>query len=371
MRIALSLLLAASLLPAALQAQKKKKKKPEVEITQTLEVLPDPPASVTVETARMEFLVSPLSGKGLLSQQVRDGLKALRAQAGARQIVKIRAFVAGTGDQRRVQAIVSETFAEKKQPLPALATIQVGLLPLEGAQVVMEAVVVAKKAVNPNGVAYLSGMGGGSNEGPEKLLPMLDKAITDLSHAARAAGSEPSDILRVTCLLSALEPIAEVRRRVAAAFPAAVLTAVQAERLHDKALAECEAVARLRKKPAGALVMLNPPEMNPSPMYSKGALIGSDQIILTGTQMAFHGEDKDVQLAFQRMAKVLESAHSSMKHVAFSSLFSLSNTITAKIRATRFDHYDKARPPASTLLLFEGLPSMDATFAIELVAVPQ
>ncbi len=371
MRTAICLLLTLALLPAALEAQKKKKKKPEVEITQTLEVVPDPPLSVTVETARVEYLVSPLSGKGLLSQQIRDGLKALRSQAGARPIVKIRAFVAGTGDQRRVQSIVAETFAEKKQPLPAVSTIQVGMLPLEGAQVVMEAVVAAKKPVNPHGLAFLSGMGGVGAEPPEKLLPMLDKAIADLTQATRAAGSEPADVMRVTCLLSALDPIAEVRTKVAAAFPGAVLTAVQAQRLHDKALAECEAVARLRTKPAAALAMLNPPEMNPSTAYSKGALIGAEKIVLTGSQMAFRAEEKDVHLAFQRMAKALEAAGSSMKHVAFSSLYSLTNSVTAKIRAARFDYYDKAKPPASTLLLFEGLPSMDASFAIELVAVPQ
>jgi hypothetical protein len=60
-----------------------------------------------------------------------------------------------------------------------------------------------------------------------------------------------------------------------------------------------------------------------------------------------------------------------MKHVAFSSLHALTNPIIAKIRATRFDYYDKAKPPAATLLLYEGLPSMDASFAIELVAVPR
>ncbi|MSV31690.1 MAG: RidA family protein [Bryobacterales bacterium] len=370
MPTALSILLALTLLPAALDAQKKKKK-PKIEITQTLEVLPDPPASVTVETAKLEFLASPLSGKGLLSQQIRDALKSLRAQAGSRPIVKIRAFVSGTGDQRRVASIVSETFAEKKQPLPAVSTIQVGQLGLEGAQIVLEAVVTNRKSVNPHGLAFLSGMGGVGPEPPEKISPMLDKAIADLTRAARAAGSEPGDVTRVTCLLSSSAPISEVRSRIAAAFPSAVLTAVQAERLHDKSLAECEAVARLRKNPAAALVLLNPPDMNPSPMYSKVALVGSDKVILTGAQLAFHSEDKDVQLAFQRMAKVLEAAHSSMKYVAFSSLYSLTNSMSAKIRAIRFDHYDKTRPPASTLLLFEGLPSMDASFAIELVAVPQ
>jgi hypothetical protein len=115
MRTGLSLLLLVSLLPASLQAQKKKKKSEE-EVTQTLEVTPDPPPAVTVDTSRLEYLVSPLSSKGLLSQQVKDALKSLRSQAGGRSIVKIRAFVAGTGDQRRVPAIVAETFSDKRQP---------------------------------------------------------------------------------------------------------------------------------------------------------------------------------------------------------------------------------------------------------------
>lgn len=370
MRTFLSILLAVTLLPAALMAAKKKKKTEE-EITQTLEVLPDPPASVTAETARLDFIATPLSAKGLLSQQVRDALKYIRSQARSQPVVKVRAFVAGTGDQRRVQSIVSEVFSEKKQPLPAVSTIQVGQLPMEGAQVIIEAVLTTKKPVNPNGLAFLSGMGGTSMEPPAKLLPMLDKAIADLTHAAKAAGSGPEDFLRVTCMLSALDPINEVRTRVAKAFPGAVLTAFQAQRLHDRALAECEAVVRLRTKPAAPLAMLNPAEMNPSPMYSKGALVGADKLILTGSQLAFHGEDQDVQLAFQRMAKVLEAAGSNMKQVAFSSLYPLTNAVTAKIRAQRFDFYDKSRPPASTLLLFEGLPSIDATFAIELVAVPE
>ncbi|MBM3784037.1 MAG: hypothetical protein FJW30_06730 [Acidobacteria bacterium] len=370
MRRAVTVALAITVFAVNLDAQRKNKKK-EVEITQTLEVLPDPPASVTVETAKLEFLVSPLTGKGLLSAQVREGLKALKQQAGGgRQIVKLRAWVAGTGDQRRVQAIVSETFAEKRLPIPAVSTIQIGQIPLEGAQVILEAIVSGKKVVNPNGLVFLSGMGGEGKGGPADLLPPLDKAIADLSKATKLAGGDNAGVLRVTCLLSALDKVNEVRSRVAAAFPAAVLTVVQAERLHDKPLAECEAVARLSTKPASGLSFLNPQEMNPSPMYSKAAVVGGEKVILTGTQLAFNSADADVDLAFQRMAKIVEAAKSSMKHVAFSSIYSTSSAMTAKIRAKRFNYYDKARPPASTLLVFEGLPSMDASFAIELVAVP-
>src|SRR5205814_4019555 len=64
-------------------------------------------------------------------------------------IVKLRAFVAGSGDLRRAPAIVSETFAVKHLPLPAVSVIQVGALPMEGAQVILESIAVAKKETNP------------------------------------------------------------------------------------------------------------------------------------------------------------------------------------------------------------------------------
>ena len=93
-----------------------KKKKPE-ETTQTLELPKDPPPSVLAETARLVFHVSPLSAKGLLSQQVRDALKALLKSSGGATIVNLRVFVAGSGDLRRPPQIVSEIFTEKKLPL--------------------------------------------------------------------------------------------------------------------------------------------------------------------------------------------------------------------------------------------------------------
>lgn len=355
-----------------LPAQKKKsKKEKKEEITQVLEIPPDPPAAVTVDTERLEFIVSPLSGKGLLSAQVRDALKALKAQTKGGQIVKLRAFVAGTGDLRRVPAIVSEEFSEKRLPIPALSTIQVGLLPAEGAQVVMEAVVVAKKPVNPHGLGLLSGMGGYGKEEPDQVLPMLDRALTDLAKASQLAGSYKSDVVRVTCMLSSLAQISEVRTRVATAFPAAVFTAFQAQRGHGVALAECEGVVRLAKDPAEPVVFMNPADMEPSPRFSKFVLVKTPRLVLTGTQVAFNFEDNDVRLAFQRMAKVLEGQKASMKQVVFSNLYPISNRILETARKVRFEFFDTAKPPASTALVFEGLPSMDASLAIELVAVPQ
>ena len=149
-----------------LGAAKKQKKE---EITQTHEILPDPPSAVTVETGKLEFVAVPLSNKGLLSAQTREGLKTLQRLSRGGTIVKIRAWVAGTGDLRRIGTIVSEVFSEKKLPLPAVSVIQIGLLPMEGAQVQLEAVIAARKVVNPHGLMFLSGMGGTGKDPTEKI----------------------------------------------------------------------------------------------------------------------------------------------------------------------------------------------------------
>ena len=56
-----------------------KKKKTEEEMTQVLALPKDPPSAVVADVPRLVFHVSPLSAKGLLSQQTRDALKNLKA----------------------------------------------------------------------------------------------------------------------------------------------------------------------------------------------------------------------------------------------------------------------------------------------------
>src|SRR5947209_129464 len=113
---------------ALLASPAKKKKEDE---TQTLQLPRELPNAVTGETRRLVFLVTPLSAKGLLSQQVRDSLKALDRQAAGSAILNIRAFVAGSGDLRRVRDLVSDTFNDRRKQLPTLSLIRAGGLPLE------------------------------------------------------------------------------------------------------------------------------------------------------------------------------------------------------------------------------------------------
>jgi hypothetical protein len=147
-----------------------KKKKPEDE-TQTLALPVDPPLVATGQTSRLIFNVSPLSNKGLLSQQTRDALRAILKANGGASVIHVRAFVAGSGDMRRVPQIVSEVFGEKHMPLPSVSVVQVGAVPLEGAQVLIEAVSEGKKDVNPDGLTF--GVGPSPEQALHGAMPLM------------------------------------------------------------------------------------------------------------------------------------------------------------------------------------------------------
>jgi enamine deaminase RidA (YjgF/YER057c/UK114 family) len=346
-----------------------KKKKSDEDVTQVLQLPKDPPSAVVAETARLGFHVSPLSSKGLLSQQVRDALKALQHSAGNGAIVKLRAFVAGSGDMRRVQAIVSETFTERHVSLPALSVVQVGGLPLEGAQVVIEATSVGKKDVNPNGLAFIAGQQASSPNPLDPVYPLAEKALAGLRTAVKGAGSEAGDVLRGTCFLSSLDGFAQVRQMVESEYKGAAWAFMQLQRAPANAVVECEAVARSRVKIEGPVQFLNPDGLPKSANYSQIALVSAARVAITGTQVAFGSQDSDVRLAFGRLEKELAGVGASVKEVAWSSIYPLSNAMAEDVRKIRFEYYDAARPPACTLLPFEGLPSLDASFAVDAIAV--
>jgi enamine deaminase RidA (YjgF/YER057c/UK114 family) len=337
--------------------------------TQTLQLPRDLPATVEGDPRRLTFQVTPLSPKGLLSKQVRDALSALSHQAKGDPILKIRAFVAGSGDARRVRDLVSEVFTERKQPLPVLSLVQAGGLPLEGAQVVLEGIAAGKKDVNPHGLVFLSAQTESAADPTEPVAPLAVKSLGALRVAVKAAGSEPADVVRISCFLSSLGGLAATRQLVAAEYPGAAADFVQTQRAPTRALVACEAVAKLRWNTGTRLHLMNPEGLPAEPGVSQIALVASPKVVLTGTQVSFGYEEKDARLAFQRVAKALEQAGVSPRDVAFAHFYPLAAGIAGQVRQVRGEFFDATRPPASSLLLFEGVPSMNAGFAMDMVAV--
>lgn len=337
-----------------------KKKKQKEEETQALPPSRELPNTVAAETDRLTFEISPLSAKGLLSQQTREALKGL-LHTNRGTIVALRAFVAGSGDLRRVGELTAETFADKHQPLPVLTVIQVGALPLTGAQVVIEATELDRRPVNPDGVAFLSG----------QSAPSLSQSLEKVKTALRGADLDAKDALRVTCLVSSLDDEKSAHALLSGNFPNAMVNYVQMQRENVTPAAECEAVARLRTPPREAVSFVNPPGLEKSPYYSHLALVSSPRLVITGTQLAFGGQESDLKLAFDRLEKALAAAGARYSGLISSHIYLTSSSMIAKLRAVRAGYFSDQHPPASTMLPFEGLPSLDATLGIEVIAVAE
>lgn len=353
-RLAAVVIAALFLFSSVASAQRGKKKKGEEEVTQVLEVPKDPPGVTVADASRLVFHVSPLSSKGLLSQQTRDALKSLLSQARGAQIVRIRAFVAGSGDLRRVPSIVSDVFTDKRIALPSVAVVQVGALPMEGAQVQLESVAVDRKPATPSGVAFISGQ-----------IGVAKDAASPVVKALGLANLQADSVRRVTCFLNSLEHLNDARQQIATAFPKAPAVFVQLRRDSTGDFIECESVAALTAPPAASPTFLG----NVENRYSHVALVGPGRVALSGTQLAFGREEKDVRLAYDRLSKTLESAGATLKTVVMSNIYPLTNSVTEQIRKVRPTLMNAQNPPASTMLLFEGLSSGDASFGTDVVAV--
>jgi enamine deaminase RidA (YjgF/YER057c/UK114 family) len=341
-------------------AEQKKTKPTKEETTQTLQLPRELPGAVTGETRRLTFHVTPLSARGLLSAQVRDALKALTRETGGNAVLKIRAFVAGSGDLRRVRDLVSEVFTLRGLPLPALSLIQAGGLPLEGAQVVLEAIAAGKREVSPHGLVFFAAPVATSESPLDPVAPLAAQSLDRLKHAIQRAGVESADVVRVTCFLSSLEDLAATRSLVEADYPRAALNYVQTQRSPSRALAACEAVARLRRD-TGQRVSFQPGDGEPT-----AALVGAQHMVLTGTQVSYGYQEANSRLAFERLQKVLEAAGVSGRDVAFAHYYPLADPLAAQVRKLRTEFFGAS---AASLVLFEGLPGMDAGFAVDVVAV--
>lgn len=243
---------------------------------QTLNEVRDLPMVAIGETARLTFQVSPLSGQGLLSQQTRDALKAILRLNGGQPIVHIRAISAGNGDVRRISQIVADVL--QKGPLPSVSIVQAGRLQMPDAQIVLEAISLGKKAVNPNGLVFHAAETVVAAAQTDKQEQLLEGAADRL--AAKMKGNAA---LFVSCFVSDLEGAPELQRVLAARFPGAVTNLVQSRRLAWQLEASCEGVSR-------------------------GGGVGSDRFAFSGTQPAFGPADQDAMLAAQRLDRALSDA---------------------------------------------------------------
>lgn len=316
--------------------------------------------AVEAETARLQFHVAPLTTNGDVTAQVRQQMKSFRAP-----LVHLRAFVVGTDRLAAARAAIEAELKQRKAE-PALTLVAVGALP-RGVLVALEAVTQTSKAINPHGLAFVSGQAGSTDTPVAQMLPLAEKAMRDLQSVHQAAGVVATDVQRVTCLATSLQDVEAVEKLVKATFPQATTSFVQLQRAPVRGVIECETVARLRSAVNEPLKFAFTEALPKSPNFSHVALVGAKRVVFSGAHSA-GGQEAEAQQTFAALAQALATAGASIKQVAMSSLFPVSQAAADLVRKTRFNFYDPARPPASTMMIFEGLTD-NAAFAVDVVAV--
>jgi len=374
MRSLLRAVLGAAVVPAVALAQGPEKQDKrdllllEKDQPQVREAARDLPPVAVAEAARLVFLQSPLSAKGLLSEQTSDAVDAVLRQARGAAVVRLRAFVAGTGDTRRVRTIVTEKFTQRRLPLPVLTVLQTGGLPGVGVQIVMEATAVSAREENPRGLGFVSARDEATEGYPMPAAPFVRRAIQKWKQAAAAAGMEGKDVLRVTCFVSALDDYAETRRILAGEFPKAVQNVVQPLRAHAHGLAVCETAARLRTAGPEPLRLLRQ-----FPGGEGGgraaALVHSGRVALSGSQIGFGFREEDASLAFQRLTRALAEYGASLEDGAWLSIYALSDRMGQEAARIGAESWPGRQAPAATAVTVEDLPALDASFAVDALAV--
>lgn len=334
-----------ALLSAPVCAQRNRKSTEEPK-TQVLPLPPELPMALEAETDALDFHISPLLRTGGLSAQIRQSLNDLIRDTKGETIVKLRAFVAGAGDARRVQAQAAEIFTEKKLPLPTVSVIQVGALEEEAAAVVIEGVVNTHKTVNPNGLAFFNGQTGST----------YGQAVQRLRESIKIAGVESTHVLRCTCFTGAIDNAAGLRSALQSAFPASAVNVVQPLRDPVDSNTLCEAVAQLTQpRSEGPVVVLK---------SARATLVSSPKLVFTGLQLTFGSFLDDAEEAVVRLNRAASAVALTEAPVEINA-FVLDASAGSAIRKM-------TSVPLSTFTVetIEGLPAIDATGGIEAVLAP-
>jgi enamine deaminase RidA (YjgF/YER057c/UK114 family) len=92
------------------------------------------------------------------------------------------------------------------------------------------------------------------------------------------------------------------------------------------------------------------------------------RLAISGTQLAFGSSEEDSRLAFQRLDKALTPLGASIKDTVWAQFYPLSSKALESIRKVEFEFFDKGKAAINKPLVFEGLPSMDAQFGLEVIA---
>jgi enamine deaminase RidA (YjgF/YER057c/UK114 family) len=219
------------------------------------------------------------------------------------------------------------------------------------------------------GVAYLSGQ-------PEKGSLAASAVMESLSKLVRTLGQldlAPADIVQVKVFLTPATSAADALEEVKRLFPDQLTPPVVFVEWIASVPVEIELVAQLHDQGQASrgLEFYDPPEVRPSTVFSRVALVRADrQVFISGLSAREEGDgESQVRDVFAQLQKILGETQSSMKHLAKATYFVSDDDASRMLTQLRPEYLAPTHPPAASKVTVHGVGQPNRSLTIDFIAV--
>jgi len=228
----------------------------------------------------------------------------------------------------------------------------------------------ADSAVLPTGgVAYLSGVpsDGGLAESA------VDRSMSKLMALLEQLRLRPEHVVHVKVFLRPVTSAEEVLSKVRKYFPEQKTPPVVFVEWLASVPIEIEMIAQLppSKETDEVLVFFTPPELRPSPVFSRAALLRADRRFYLAGQYArkpSRGQPQAVYV-FEQLQEILDKIGSDMRHLVKATYYVADHDASRWVDRTRPTVFDPLRPPAASKATVHAVGMEGRTITLDMIAV--
>jgi enamine deaminase RidA (YjgF/YER057c/UK114 family) len=221
----------------------------------------------------------------------------------------------------------------------------------------------------PGGVAYLSGQPAKGGLATSAVAQSLSALLGRLGQLKLS----PAQVVQVKVFLTPASSAEEALREVKGHFPGQLTPPVVFVEWIASAPVEIELVARLpiEGQPAETVEHYNPPEVKPSPAFSRVALVRTQrQIYISGLSGRTAGDGQSqARDVFEQLKTILAATGSDMRHLAKATYYVSDDDGSRGIDLLRPEVFDPRRPPAASKVTVHAVGHPGRTLTIDMIAV--
>jgi enamine deaminase RidA (YjgF/YER057c/UK114 family) len=228
----------------------------------------------------------------------------------------------------------------------------------------------ADVAVLPRGGAvYLSGV----PESGGLTKSAVNRSMSSLLVTLQQLELSQAHIVQLKVFLTPASSADEVLRELKKLFPGQLTPPVAFVEWIASVPVEIELIAQLPPKdqPADPVEYYNPPEVIPSPVFSRAALVRTDRQIFTSSLWArsdgeYEARGRDV---FTQLQEILAETGSDLRHLVKATYYVSDDETSGVLNTLRPELFDPVRPPAASKATVHGVGKADRTLTMDMIAV--